>query len=69
MTAKVVGDSVVFIFSGAGLFIVENNDYSLYGLVFLLVGIVGCGFVLGCLAQYLIEKKSKDSKWKWKLHG
>ncbi len=71
MTAKAIGDSVVFIFGGAGLFIVDNNDYSIFGLIFLLIGIIGSGFAFGCLAQYLIEKKSKnkESKWKWKLLG
>jgi len=67
MNAKTIGDTVVFIVSGTGIFVVDNNDYSPIGFLFLLIGIIGGGLALGCLAQYKIEKigKNKDTKWKW----
>lgn len=68
MTAKIVGDSVVYLVGIAGVFIVKNNDYSIWGLFFLLIGIFVTGLIAGCMAQYFMEQV-KNGKIKWKLIG
>ena len=68
MTAKIVGDTAVYLVSGAGIFIVKNNDYSVWGLVFLFIGIFVTCLIAGCLVQYVAEQ-IKSNKIKWKLIG
>lgn len=68
MNAKIVGDTVVYLVSGAGLFVVKNNDYSVWGLVFLFIGIFVTCLIAGCVVQYIAEQ-AKTGKIKWKLIG
>jgi hypothetical protein len=68
MSAKIVGDTVVYSIGLVGIFVVNNNDYSVWGLFFLLIGIFVTGFFAGCMAQYFMEQ-IKSGKIKWKLIG
>ena len=68
MTAKIVGDTAVYLVCGSGVFIVKNNDYSVWGLVFLFIGIFVTCLIAGCLVQYVAEQ-FKSNKMKWKLIG